>query len=221
MAEVQQDSGGGKKGKSKQKKVSTRVDFTPMVDMNMLLLTFFMFCTTLSKPQTMEIAMPPKDLEEVKEPPLYDKDLMFTFILDGGDHVYYYQGNPNYEDPNSLIETNYSPEGIRQFLLGKNTAIVQQIDVLKQQLLNKEIDQEKYKEEAAKIKKETKDTPIVLIKPTDGASYKNLIDLLDEMQITNIARYSILDTTEAEGFLLKNKFTGGELTRAAKAEGQM
>ena len=55
-AEVQESS---KKGKgSKQKKMTVRVDFTPMVDMNMLLITFFMLCTTLSKPQTMEISMP-------------------------------------------------------------------------------------------------------------------------------------------------------------------
>ena len=52
-AEVQESS---KKGKgSKQKKMTVRVDFTPMVDMNMLRITFFMLCTTLSKPQTMEI----------------------------------------------------------------------------------------------------------------------------------------------------------------------
>ena len=58
MAEIQ-DNGGGKKGKgSKQKKMAVRVDFTPMVDMNMLLITFFMLCTSLSKPQTMEISMP-------------------------------------------------------------------------------------------------------------------------------------------------------------------
>ena len=50
MAEVEvKDSGkGGKKGQ--QKKMKIHVDFTPMVDMNMLLITFFMFCTTLSKP---------------------------------------------------------------------------------------------------------------------------------------------------------------------------
>ena len=58
-AEVQES--GGKNGKSKQKKFAVRVDFTPMVDMNMLLITFFMLCTTLSKPQTMEISMPSND----------------------------------------------------------------------------------------------------------------------------------------------------------------
>ena len=44
MAEIQE--GGNKKSNSKQKKMTVRVDFTPMVDMNMLLITFFMLCTT-------------------------------------------------------------------------------------------------------------------------------------------------------------------------------
>ena len=43
---------GGDQGNSKQKKMNARVDFTPMVDMIMLLVTFFMLCTTLLKPQT-------------------------------------------------------------------------------------------------------------------------------------------------------------------------
>ena len=53
MAEVNTDKGKGDGKKGKQKKVNIRVDFTPMVDMNMLLITFFMLCTSLSKPQTM------------------------------------------------------------------------------------------------------------------------------------------------------------------------
>ena len=65
MAEVQQKDSGGKKGK--QKKMNIRVDFTPMVDMNMLLITFFMLCTSLSKPQTMEISMPSNDKKITEE----------------------------------------------------------------------------------------------------------------------------------------------------------
>ena len=60
MAEIQENNNKEKKG-SKQKKMNIRVDFTPMVDMNMLLITFFMLCTSLSKPQTMEISMPSND----------------------------------------------------------------------------------------------------------------------------------------------------------------
>ena len=64
MSEVQVKDEGGKK-KGRQKKQVLRVDFTPMVDMNMLLITFFMFCTTLLKPQVMNITMPAKN--KVKE----------------------------------------------------------------------------------------------------------------------------------------------------------
>ena len=63
MAEVQQNDSGGKK-KGAQKKMTIRVDFTPMVDMNMLLITFFMLCTTMIKSQTLNIALPSN--EEVK-----------------------------------------------------------------------------------------------------------------------------------------------------------
>ena len=58
MAEVNTDKSKDDGKKGKQKKMTVRVDFTPMVDMNMLLITFFMLCTSLSKPQTMEISMP-------------------------------------------------------------------------------------------------------------------------------------------------------------------
>lgn len=66
MAEVQQSNGGGK-GKNHQKKMQIRVDFTPMVDMNMLLITFFMLCTTMIKSQTLNIALPSNEKVENEE----------------------------------------------------------------------------------------------------------------------------------------------------------
>ena len=66
MAEIQQDNGGGK-GKNHQKKMTIRVDFTPMVDMNMLLITFFMLCTTMIKSQTLSIALPSNEKVENQE----------------------------------------------------------------------------------------------------------------------------------------------------------
>ena len=66
MAEVQQNGGGGK-GKNHQKKMQIRVDFTPMVDMNMLLITFFMLCTTMIKSQTLTIALPSNEKVQNEE----------------------------------------------------------------------------------------------------------------------------------------------------------
>ena len=64
MAQIEQSSG-GKKKKGAQKKMHIHVDFTPMVDMNMLLITFFMLCTTMIKSQTLSIALPaPPDPEQ-------------------------------------------------------------------------------------------------------------------------------------------------------------
>ncbi len=64
MSEI--NTGGGQHEKGKPKKLSTRVDFTPMVDLMFLLLTFFMLATSMIKPQTMEIVMPAKPPIKVK-----------------------------------------------------------------------------------------------------------------------------------------------------------
>ena len=85
-AEVQES--GGKRGKSKQKKITVRVDFTPMVDMNMLLITFFMLCTTLSKPQTMEISMPSNDKDITEnQKSMVKASQAITLLLGAGDPV--------------------------------------------------------------------------------------------------------------------------------------
>ena len=49
----------------------------------------------------------------------------------------------------------------------------------------------------------------MIIKATDGANYKNLIDALDEMQICNIGKYVIDSITAGDKFLIKNKETKG------------
>ena len=157
MAEIQ-ESGNKKDGKSKQKKMTVRVDFTPMVDMNMLLITFFMLCTSLSKPQTMEISM-----------------------LGDDNKLYYYEGEPNYKDYTSLKETTYQADGLRAMLLQRNRVAVNEVNRLKQQKLDLKISEDDYRKQLSEIKS-GKDTPTVIIKATDKSSYKNLIDALDEMK---------------------------------------
>jgi len=206
MAEVN-TGGGDKGGKNKQKKIQLRVDFTPMVDMNMLLITFFMFCTSLSKPQTMEISMPDKDAkveDQTKVPP----ERATTILLAENNKVYYYFGEPNYEDYNSLIESDYTPEGLRKMLLGRNAVIIAQLDALKEKMKNNQISKEEFEEQSSEIKR-AKEAPVVVIKPQDNASYKNMVDALDEMLICNISKYAVVEFSEVDDFLLRNLLTQG------------
>ena len=210
-AEVQES--GGKNGKSKQKKFAVRVDFTPMVDMNMLLITFFMLCTTLSKPQTMEISMPSNDKSITEQQKSMVKASQAITLLLGADNkLYYYEGEPNYKDYTSLKETSYTPDGIRSILLQKNVAAVNKVRALKLQKLDLKISEEEYRKQVSEIKS-GKDTPTVIIKATDDAYYKNLIDALDEMQICNIGKYVITDIAEADEFLMKNFDEKGALSQ--------
>ena len=205
MAELQTNEGGGKKkGGSKQKKVSVHVDFTPMVDMNMLLITFFMLCTSLSKPQTMEISMPSNDKKITEQ----DRDKVkasqaITLVLSGGDSIFYYTGQPDYKNYNSLKLSSYSPDGVRAFLIKRNAEAVIKIDELKQKKLQLKITQEQFTKQVSEIMS-GKNTPVVIIKAADRATYKNLIDALDEMQICNIGKYVIDKITPGDFFLIKN-----------------
>ena len=210
MAQIESNDGGGKKkkGGSKQKKVSVHVDFTPMVDMNMLLITFFMLCTSLSKPQTMEINMPTnKDATEDQQTKVKASEAV-TILLSGKDSVFYYEGLPNYKDYTSLKETSYKSDGLRAYLLRKNIDVVTKINELKKKKENLKISEKDYKEQVSKLKN-GKGTPTVVIKATDSSTYKNLIDALDEMSICNIGKYAIVKIEKGDVYLIKNKQTKG------------
>jgi Biopolymer transport protein ExbD/TolR. len=117
-----------KKGRPERKIL--RVDFTPMVDMNLLLITFFMFCTTLSIPQIMDVAMPTDKGEQA-----VPDSKSVTVILGENDKVYYYEGLANYEDYTSLKETNTL--GLRNMLLTRNNANMSKIKELRQKRYKK------------------------------------------------------------------------------------
>jgi biopolymer transport protein ExbD len=164
MAELEQKQV-GKKGKKKgRKKMSTRIDLTPMVDLGFLLVTFFMLTTTFSKPQTMEINLPVKPKGEVSEEEQnkLKASKAFNILIDGENRLFWYRGllpDEIYDEP---AETNYSADGIRKALLEKNNEVPEMV---------------------------------VLIKPTNDAIYKNVVDILDEMNISNIKRYALVDIT--------------------------
>jgi len=203
MAEVN-TGGGGEQKKGKPKRLHLRVDFTPMVDMNMLLITFFMFCTTLSKPQMMDLVMPTKDDNLTKEQKTKtDEKSTITLLLADNDVVYYYFGFPQYDDYTSLIKTDYSPDGLRKMLAERNGRVVKKIADLRMQKLKKTITDEDFTEQSSELKN-AKDGLVVIIKPTDGATYKNLVDVLDEMQICSIGKYAIVEVEDGDFTLIEN-----------------
>ncbi|MDD4922496.1 MAG: biopolymer transporter ExbD [Bacteroidales bacterium] len=218
MSEV--NTGGGEKPKKgKQKKIETRVDFTPMVDMNMLLITFFMLCTSMAKPQTMEIVMPTKDENITEQEKNKVKDTnAITLILGEKDKVYYYLGKPNYKDYSSLKVANFGgaedKNSLRSLLLNRNRVGVAQVRELKKLKYKKQISDDDFKKRLSEIKN-AKDGQVVIIKPSDESTYMDLIDALDEMQICSIGKYAIVDLEEGDKFLMKNLQYAGALTEAA------
>lgn len=210
-----------KKNVSKQKKVDLRVDFTPMVDMMMLLITFFMLCTSLSKPQTMQLTMPSNDENVSKEDRTATKaSQTITIYVAGNDKIYYVAGIPNYNDPSCLKETTWGKDGIRKVLINHvtedgtipvSTIMKAKTDLDKKKLSNPaKYPDSVYNKELDKLKNGEVDgqkipTLTIIIKATDTASYKNLVDALDEMQICSIGKYVIDNITPEDKGLLTKK----------------
>jgi biopolymer transport protein ExbD len=176
MAELD-TSGGGKKGgkKVRSKKQSTRVDLTAMVDLAFLLITFFMLTTTLAKSKAMDLGMPNKDDKTAKLTVADDRTI--TILLGAHDRLEWYMGTV--DKPKTPTVTNYSgKDGIQNVLIEK-------------------------KKEVIGITGDPEKGLIVLIKPTDNSSYKNLVDVLDFIKVAGVNIQSIGDITPPEIELLK------------------
>jgi biopolymer transport protein ExbD len=211
MADINTDSkDSGKKGKPK--KMSTRVDLTPMVDLGFLLITFFLLATTMIKPQTLELGMPSKE----KGPENAGKvkaSRAVTIILDKNNKVFYWQGMQEDGKPHpDVIETDFDGKtGIRQFLLDKNKYVIAKVREFDKNNAHNPMPDTVYQrkrddilKEAGRAKGESKTSPVVIIKATKDANYKNLIDILDEMSICNVAEYAIVDVTDQDLQWLKD-----------------
>jgi len=204
---------------SKQKKMNVRVDFTPMVDMMMLLITFFMLCTSLSKPQAMQLTMPSNDKNVQDEDRNATKEShTITLYLAGNDKIYYIKGIPKYDDPTCLKETTWGKEGVRAVLTEHRTE-EGIIPVARIRMAKLELDKKKketnmadstYNNELSKIRNgeingEKIPTLTIIIKPMDTSSYENMVTALDEMQICSIGKYVIDKISEDDEKLLKLK----------------
>ncbi|MGC3979467.1 MAG: biopolymer transporter ExbD [Paludibacteraceae bacterium] len=197
MAELQQTSS-GRRDRTRQKKAQLKVDFTPMVDMNMLLITFFMLATTMSKPQTMKITMP---TNFPAPPTTIPKSKAVTVYLGKEHQVYYFVGEPDLHKPNYLTQTNFASDGLRKVLLDKNAEVIKQVKLLYRQKATGQVPQKEYEHILTKLKD---NFSIVLIKPLDTSTYSDMVNALDEMLITNIGKYMVAKLDENDKRMLKN-----------------
>ena len=176
MAELNTGGDEGGKGKKvRSKKQNSKVDLTAMVDLAFLLITFFMLTTSLSKPQSMDVGMPEKDS---KIPPILIADARTMTILVGENNklkTYMGQFASPLEAPKSIA---FGKDGIRKDILEKMKSVPIAMGDPKKGL-------------------------IVLIKASKKSNYKNLVDILDEMAITKVPTYAIIDITKEEVDLLE------------------
>lgn len=185
MAELNTgDGGGGKGGKVRSKKQNSKVDLTAMVDLAFLLITFFMLTTSLSKPQSMDLSLPDKSPKPEDEKPVkVDENRTMTVMLGENNKLTYYMGllESPIAGPKDIA---YGKDGIRRELLKRKKTVL---------------------EYSASLGK-PKNGIIVIIKPTKKSTYRNLVDMLDEMAITGVDTYAIVpEFTPEETKLIDKK----------------
>jgi biopolymer transport protein ExbD len=211
MAEIQEGgSGGGHKGgKKRAKKQSTRIDMTPMVDLAFLLLTFFVLTATFSKPKSMELTFPAPPDNPEDMPPIKNG---ITFLLTGDDKIFYYEGQFRAADDDkgkktTLSELNFSqdsPQSVHKYLLEKNRAMHDKIKALDLKHKNNQLADSTFKRLVRETKAD-KESYTYLIKTDDKATYKNVIDIIDELNINVVGKYVMVDILKPEMDLITEK----------------
>jgi biopolymer transport protein ExbD len=196
--------GGGKHDKKRAKKGAVHLDMTPMVDLAFLLITFFMLATTLSKPKTTELIYPKElDKDDTTTTKLKD-DLAFTLLVGEEDeHMFYYTGKFK-PDTTVLTKTDFSKDGLRTILFDKNARINDQIKKLDEAFVTQKFDKEIYLEEKSKIYGDSL-APFVIIKTIEKSKWRNVINAMDELNITNVKKRAIQDMGESESIALRQR----------------
>jgi len=195
----EEGGGGGRHKKKRAKKGSTRIDMTPMVDLAFLLLTFFILTTTMYKPSTLQMTFPVPD-----EDPTDDKKTelsnAITLILTKKDQIFYYfgafrpAGDPE-GVPTELTRTDFSK--VRGILVEKNQDVVVRLNKAAADYNLQKINQVQY-DSLRRVIKGGEDNLKAIIKTDRDAKYRNMIDMVDEMDITGIGSYGVLDSLKVE-----------------------
>ena len=181
-------------GVKKAKKLSTRVDMTPMVDLGFLLITFFIFTATMSSPKGMDLRMP-KDVDDPEKQNEAKESGALTIMLGKGDQVYYYEGQLKVDEgENNFKSTTF--KGIRDVIINKKKEVIgrHQHDADCEEIWKKH--------GGDKTSCLDKDF-IVIIKPDKEATYKNTVDILDEMTINDVKTYAMVKILDQEYELIQ------------------
>lgn len=201
------DTGGGDSGHKKgpgvkkAKKMSTRIDMTPMVDLGFLLITFFIFTTTLSSPSTMDLFMP-KDTDKDEDQNKAKQSGALTILLAKDNTAYYYEGELA-PDASNFKSVKFSE--LRQIIINKKK------DVISRYVNDPKCVETKLTESKARGREKTRveaedeckqSDMVVVIKPNKESTYKNTVDILDEMTINNIKRFALVNISPVEQELI-------------------
>lgn len=205
MASIEEGGDSGHKkgpGVKKAKKLSTRVDMTPMVDLGFLLITFFVFTATMSSPTALDLNMP-KDVKDEKAKTEVKESSVLTIMLGKGNQVYYYEGKLEVTaEKNNFKSSNF--KDIRKVILDKKKDVISRgkTDLTDKQCIDE-------REQAKKDGDPDWENAclamdfVVVIKPDKDASYKNVVDILDEMTINQVKRYAMVKIEDVEVELIK------------------
>ena len=152
-----------------------RVDMTPMVDLGFLLISFFVITTELSRPKAMNLYMP---ADGPSTPVAESKTI--TFLAEDNDKLFYYFGEEkDAGTKNPIIPISWDEKnGIGKVISEKQL----QLDGTK----------------------EGRNELVVIIKPGKESTYKNVVDLLDEMLIHAVTRYAVVKPGEIDHDFLQN-----------------
>ena len=199
MADVPggEGGGGGRHQKKRAKKGNTRIDMTPMVDLAFLLLTFFILTTTMYKPSTLQLTFPvppeddqPKELDKVNN--------ALTLFLTSKDQILYYR-DAYKPGETQLSRTNF--KDVEKMLIELNKPTIERINTYAKQLNEQKINEAAF-DSLKNLAQKQKDALFVIIKPEKDAKFRNMIDIVDEMDISGIGKYAVQDTIKPEEQLL-------------------
>ncbi|WP_353719071.1 biopolymer transporter ExbD [Dyadobacter sp. 676] len=186
MATIEAPASNRGYGKAKNNRMSTRVDMTPMVDLGFLLITFFMLATTMSKPTVMSVFFPDKTKEKtIEETQPIPASLTLTLFLGSHDEIYYLDGiAPDATNASPSLKTVRPGYELRNVIFNAQKRVA-----------------------ALPRKQNGEDRSlVVVIKPTAVSTYRNMVDVMDEMAITKSKRYALVDKlTGAEAKLLGDR----------------